>query len=326
MMSDYEPVVSGVIVVDKPEGLTSFRIVSMIRKLCGVKKVGHSGTLDPFATGVLPICVGKATRLIRYLEHDDKEYRCTIRFGRFSETQDTEGVLYGGRKPTEEELHRMKKNDYSDIREIFDAIPGTIQQIPPIYSAVKVNGRKAYEYARKGQHVELMPRTVHIYSCTILKIDSDPELEVDFLISCSKGTYIRSICEELGKKTGFGAYALCLRRTRSGCFSLDHAHTPEEIDRAANKGALRELFLPEKVCVRHLPSVDLTRTETEHIRYGRILPLSDFTDRINVETDNPNTDQPRFCAMYHDKLIAIVYPAYEGDSCILKIERMLDEL
>jgi len=327
--------ISGVIIADKPEGMSSFRVVSMVRKMTGVKRVGHSGTLDPFATGVLPICVGQATRVIRYLENDNKEYFCTIRFGAFSQTQDSEGPLFGGRHPTEDELKTMKEEDFFSIRRLFAELPGPLIQTPPIYSALKVNGQKACDLARKGIPVLLKPRTVYIYKCDILDIRTDPDLEVDFLITCSKGTYIRTICDEIGKKTGFGAYAIHLRRTRCGAFGEADAHTLEEIEQAISNGSLSSLVLPEEVCVRHLPALELTESEADHIRHGRLLPISDFIGRIGnpksegdriFEQDPSIIDEPalRYRAMLNDRLIAVVYPEKIEDNIILKIERMLD--
>ncbi len=336
MMSDINPTLSGVIVADKPEGMSSFRVVSMVRKITGVKKVGHSGTLDPFATGVLPICVGKSTRVIRYLENDNKEYLCTIRFGAFSDTQDSEGTLYGGRRPTGEELLLMQEDNYASLRRLFDELAGPLVQTPPAYSAVKVNGRKAYEYARKGISVELKPRTVHIYECRVTDFRSEPELEADFLIGCSKGTYIRTICEDIGKKSGFGAYAIRLRRTRSGAFDETDAHTLEEIEQAHKDDCLGSLFLPEEICVRHLRMFELTDEEADHIRNGRLLPFAPFAGRVDFpeglgdsdpqeNTSVPEKPAPRYRAMRNSKLIAIVYPELLEGNVILKIERMLDE-
>ncbi len=337
MMNEHIPVTSGLIIADKPEGMSSFSVVSMVRRLTGVKKVGHSGTLDPFATGVLPICIGRSTRLIRYLGNDSKEYRCTVRFGSFSETQDSEGTLYGGRRPDKRELESMRGDDFASLRKLFDALPGIVEQTPPAYSAVKVNGRKAYEYARKGIPVELKPRKVRIFDCKILNISSEAELEVEFLISCSKGTYIRAICEDLGKKSGFGAYAIQLRRTRCGAFGLDDAHSPEEIKQAFLTGHFNDLFTPEEICVRHLPAIALTEEEVEHLRNGRLLPLSEFSGRMagskisndentELEASEEGHDVPRFRAIFENRLIAIVYPSEVDDNNVLRIERMLDEL
>lgn len=328
---------SGVIIMDKPEGMSSFQVVAMLRRMTGVKKIGHSGTLDPFATGVLPLCVGKSTRLLRYLENDTKEYLCTVRFGSYSKTQDSEGELYGGRMPDEDELAEMRKSDYSSIRKLFEELPGILKQTPPAYSAVKIAGKKAYEYARKGIPVELKPRTVRIFDCHVTGIVAEPYLEVEFLISCSKGTYIRTICEDLGRKSEFGAYAVRLRRTRCGVFDIRDAHTAEEVARANEEGTLGMLFLDEEICVRHLPILELTENEAEHVRNGRQIPLTEFEGRMNVSDspisdDEEKTDDPtdekttRYRAVIGNRLIAIVYPSSVGDNGVLRIERMLDAI
>jgi tRNA pseudouridine55 synthase len=317
---------SGVIIVDKPEGITSFRVVSIIRRLTGVKKVGHCGTLDPFATGVLPVCVGNATRVIRYMEKYDKVYRCTARFGQFSETQDKDGTLFGGHKPTESEAQKMRATDFLELRRLFDGLVGKRSQIPPAYSAIKIAGRPAYDYARKGIEVELAPRNVEIFSCIIHSITVEEELEVDFSVHCSKGTYIRSLCHELGEKTGFGAYAKSLRRTKCGDFDLSKAHSLEELEEASKAGALFAMMLPDIECVKSLPVLTVTQDEASQIRLGKKLPLGFFYGRIaaeNVDGDNSTT---RYRAMLGDRLIAVVYPDNVEDNGVLRIERMLDIL
>lgn len=317
---------SGVVVVDKPEGITSFRVVSMIRRLTGVKKVGHCGTLDPFATGVLPVCVGSATRVIRYMDKYEKEYRCTVRFGQFSETQDKEGTLFGGRKPTDSEFEEMRSDDFSQLRLLFEGLVGKRLQTPPAYSAVKIAGRPAYDYARKGIEVELAPRAVEIFSCIIHGIRTDEELEVDFSVHCSKGTYIRSLCHELGEKTGFGAYAVSLRRTKCGEFDLNMAHSLTELEEAAKSGLLPEMMLPDTECVKSLPVLSVTADEAGRIRLGKKQPLISFGDRIIPEKPDDGNNTTRYRAMLGNRLIAVVYPDFLEDNGILRIERMLDIL
>ena len=317
---------SGVIVVDKPAGITSFRVVSIIRKLTGVKKVGHCGTLDPFATGVLPVCVGNATRVIRYMEKYDKVYRCTARFGQFSETQDKDGLLYGGRKPTESEMQEMRSTDFRELRLLMDGLVGKRLQTPPAYSAIKIAGRPAYDYARKGIEIELAPRNVEIFSCSIHSITAEEELEVDFSVHCSKGTYIRSLCHELGEKTGYGAYAKSLRRTKCGDFDLDAAHSLLELEEASNSGQLIKMMLPDIECVKSLPVLLITQAEASHIRLGKKLPLCDFGGRIPLENVDDGVKTERYRAMLGDRLIAVVYPDNVVDNGVLRIERMLDVL
>ncbi len=315
---------SGVIIVDKPEGITSFRVVSLIRKLTGVKKVGHCGTLDPFATGVLPVCVGNATRVIRYMEKYDKVYRCTVSFGQFSDTQDKDGTLFGGRKPSEAEIQMMLANDFHELRNLFDGLVGKRSQIPPAYSAIKIAGRPAYDYARKGIEIELKPRNIEIFSCIIHSISVKEQLEVDFSVHCSKGTYIRTLCHELGEKTGFGAYAKSLRRTQCGAFDLSMAHSPSELEEAFKAGEIVKILLPDIECVKSLPVLTVNQDEASQIRLGRKLPLTNFTGRVATEKVNGEEDTTRYRAMLEDRLIAVVYPDNATDNGVLRIERMLD--
>jgi len=153
--------------VDKPVGLTSFQVVGKIRKLLGVKKVGHCGTLDPFASGVLPVCVGKATRVVRYMDGYDKSYRCTVNFGAFTDTQDREGKVIGGREPSFDEFERMKANDFADLRKLFSELDGEKEQMPPMYSAIKMAGKPLYEYARQGITLDRQVRKIRIYNSVV---------------------------------------------------------------------------------------------------------------------------------------------------------------
>lgn len=317
---------SGVIIVDKPEGITSFRVVSFIRKLTGVKKVGHCGTLDPFATGVLPVCVGSSTRVIRYMEKYDKEYRCTVRFGQFSDTQDKDGTYFGGRKPSEAEIQTMLANDFHELRNLFGGLVGKRLQTPPAYSAIKIAGRPAYDYARKGIEIELEPRNVEIFSCIIHSISVEEQLEVDFSVHCSKGTYIRALCHELGEKTGFGAFAKSLRRTKCGNFDLSLAHSLEELEEAFKAGDLSRVMLPDIECVKSLPILTVNQDEASQIRLGKKLPLANFIGRIVTDKADLKNDTTRYRAMLGDRLIAVVYPDNVADNGVLRIERMLDTL
>lgn len=313
----------GIVVVNKPEGMTSFQVTARIRRILGVKKAGHCGTLDPFATGVLPVCTGTATRLIRYMENDNKQYRCTVKFGAFSDTQDREGHLYGGRQPTGSELQEMEKDGFASLRLLFDALPGDKLQIPPKYSAIKIAGRPAYEYARKGVEIELAPRKIRIFSCTVNEISIQNGLEVDFTIDCSKGTYIRTICHDLGVQSGFGAHASELKRTKCGKFDLSRSFSPEEIAAAVESNTIESIVLPEIECVSHLPEIDLTLREAEMIRQGKKLPVSDFWERLPLTDMGIHDENARYRAMLGTRLIAIVYPQGIGDNEVLRIERML---
>lgn len=203
----------GFLNVYKPVGLTSHDVVAKLRKILKIKQIGHTGTLDPFAEGVLPVCIGKATRLIEYLK-EDKAYIATLQLGKSTDTFDIEGKIT---------FESGKK--ISDKEEILDAIKpliGEIEQLPPIYSAIKVNGKKLYEYARSGEQVEIKPRRVIIKKIDLNEFDEKNQ-KCKIYIECSKGTYIRSISNDIGKFLGTGAYLTNLVRTKSGKFTLENS-------------------------------------------------------------------------------------------------------
>lgn len=215
----------GIINIYKPENMTSHDVVARLRRILGMKKIGHTGTLDPMATGVLPVCLGSATRITEYLDMDFKIYRCTMRLGLITDTQDIWGKTVEIR-PTEGVTEEK-------IREAFLPFHGEIDQKPPMYSAVRVDGRRLYEYARAGEQVEVKSRKIYIRDLTIEAIDL-AAMEVTFTVECSKGTYIRTICQDVGMALGTGAAMTSLIRLASGRFTLDHAWTLEEVaERAA---------------------------------------------------------------------------------------------
>ena len=309
-----------------------------------MKKVGHCGTLDPFASGVLPVCVGKATRVVRYMDGYDKTYRCTAHFGASTDTQDREGKVIGGRMPSTEELGRIKADNYSLLRDLFEKLDGEMEQMPPMYSAIKMGGRPLYEYARQGITLERLTRKIRIYDCTLHSITSDGVLAADFSLSCSKGTYIRTICDELGRDSGFGAYADALMRTRCGPFSIETSFSLEEIERLITAGQISDFLLPEDIAVAQMPRLEVSDEEAAHIRLGQQLPLELFGDRMSIpesfdhkkknandtdanDTDANDTDANdthlRYCAYFEGQLLAIVLPDEKEGRKILRIERML---
>lgn len=208
----------GILIVDKPRGITSHDVVDFIRKRFGIKKCGHAGTLDPIATGVLVILIGKYTKSSNVFLNDDKEYEATLVLGATSDTGDAWGKVL--------ESSDFKQISDEKIRGAFNKFLGTIEQLPHAYSAVKHKGRKLYELARKGIQVKMEPRKVTIKSMNISSIDGR---SVSFSVACSKGTYIRQLCSDLGAELGCGAYLSRLCRTRSGRFSLDGAVTFDKL-------------------------------------------------------------------------------------------------
>ena len=202
----------GFLNVYKPSGLTSHDVVAKLRKITKIKQIGHTGTLDPFAEGVLPVCIGKSTRLIEYLA-DDKEYLATVQFGKATDTYDLEGniVSVSDKKVSEDE-----------ILKVLPDFAGEILQMPPVYSAIKVKGKKLYEYARKGEEVKIEPRKVFIEKIELKNFDYETQ-QAQILIKCSKGTYIRSIANDLGNLTDSFAHLVKLIRTKAGNFSIENS-------------------------------------------------------------------------------------------------------
>ena len=209
-------ITEGILNINKPQNMTSHDVVSVMRRTLGIKKIGHTGTLDPMATGVLPICIGRSTRIMDYLDLDMKQYRCTMVLGVVTDTQDVWGQTL--------ERFDTSQVDEEKVRAAFAGFHGVIDQKPPMYSALKVNGKKLYEYARAGIEVEVKTRKIFIKSLEIEEINlSAEEKTVTFTVECSKGTYIRTICQDAGDFLGCGGTLKSLVRTRSGIFDIASA-------------------------------------------------------------------------------------------------------
>lgn len=254
--------VNGIIVVAKAPGPTSHDIVALVRRLAGVKRVGHGGTLDPFAAGVLPVFVGQATRLVEYHLADDKEYRALVCFGARSTTDDLDGEL----TPSGQAPQR------ADVGAALEGFRGEIEQVPPDYSAVRVAGRKAYELARHGEKPELRPRRVTLRRLELSAWDgADPARPVATVeVRCSAGTYIRALARDLGERLGSGAYLAALTRTASGPFRLDAAHPLDEVRAALTGGRARDLLLAMDTGL-DFPELTLAPAELVHFARGQQL-------------------------------------------------------
>lgn len=253
----------GFLNIYKSKGLTSHDVVARLRKITKVRQIGHTGTLDPFATGVLPICIGKATRLIEYLD-DDKEYLATVQFGKNTATYDLEGEITAtfDKKVTEEDV----KNALKDFE-------GEISQIPPIYSAIKVNGKKLYDYARQGQDIEIKPRKVTISKIELKEFDKTSQ-SAKITVACSKGTYIRSIAYDLGAKLGCGGYLTALERTQAGKFQVNTAIKLEDLTEVSQ--IVENLINP--LDMLNIPIHNLSENERERVSHGMSICNSDFPD------------------------------------------------
>ncbi len=263
MKGEQTNTVSGILVVDKPIGMSSHQVVQEVRRGTGIRRVGHAGTLDPRASGVLVILIGPAVRLSEYVSANDKRYQAIIRLGNATDTYDSEGKFTRETSPvniTEEEFAAA-----------LEGFVGHIEQTPPPYSAVKVKGRKAYEMARKGEKVELKSRMIDVYHLELLEW-APPEAVVD--VYCSSGTYIRSLANDLGEKLGCGAYLSGLRRTKSGHFSLRDAVPLRKLQEAFINGTWYKYLIPAAEALSNWPAVYLTGDEVAEVRHGHRIPAN----------------------------------------------------
>jgi tRNA pseudouridine55 synthase len=255
----------GVIVIDKPEGWTSHDVVNKVRRIARTKKVGHLGTLDPIATGVLPLVIERATRLAQFYTRSDKIYEGLVRFGWSTSSYDRSG------EPTGEKVEvRLTAEDLEPALERFR---GEFAQRPPAVSAKKVEGRRAYELARKNIAVELEPLRVHVYELTLLELSGDV---ARLRAHCSGGTYMRSIAHDLGQALGCGAHLQELRRLASGEFELDQARTLEQLEALAAEDRLTDALVPSGKLLPSFPSVFVDDMTVSQIRNGRDFPASPF--------------------------------------------------
>ncbi len=254
---------TGIIVLDKPKDMTSFGAVARVRRICGEKKCGHTGTLDPMATGVLTVMLGGATRFCELLPSHDKEYIATFRLGTVTDTLDITGTVLETREV---------KASKSDVAAALGKFVGEISQLPPMYSAVSVNGRRLYDLARQGIEVERTPRTVNIYSAELISSDEESG-EYTVSVSCSSGTYIRTLISDLGEALGCGAVMTALRRTKANGFGIENAVTLDRLSAAAENGTLGEIAVPVDSAFSDFPAVYVSEAQARRFSNGGELAL-----------------------------------------------------
>ncbi|GED29063.1 tRNA pseudouridine(55) synthase TruB [Brevibacillus centrosporus] len=267
--------VNGVLVVDKPAGMTSHDCVSRIRRLYGTKKVGHTGTLDPDVTGVLPICLGQATRLVEYLQELPKRYDVVMRIGSSTTTEDASGEVI---EQKEVDIASITKER---VEELFQSFLGEIDQVPPMYSAVKVNGVRLYDLAREGTVIERQSRKVTIYELTLHDISAgDGVVDVSFTCTCSKGTYMRTLCVDLGRVLGYPAHMKLLRRIKSGPFTEGEAIPLQVLEeQAANGEDLSRHLVSIPQAMSFMPAFQVKPERVRAVRNGLVTALPG----VNVE-------------------------------------------
>lgn len=254
----------GMINVYKEKGFTSHDVVAKLRGICKQKKVGHTGTLDPDAVGVLPVCLGCATRLCDMLTEKDKEYVAVLRLGVTTDTQDITGKVLAEKEVTE---------SVEKVREVISSFEGEQLQIPPMYSALKVNGKKLYELAREGKEIERKARPIVVHEIEILS-ENMPEFTIR--IKCSKGTYIRTICHDIGQKLSCGGAMVSLKRTKVGNFGIEDSYTLSRIEDMAKEGRLCEILLPVEKVFEKLPEIRVKEETMKALLNGNQLRREDF--------------------------------------------------
>lgn len=270
----------GILIIDKPAGITSHDVVARVRRILKTKRVGHTGTLDPFATGVMVVVIGKATRLAQYLDKDEKEYEAVVRFGFETDTGDVTGLRIADCGLRNEEVVEALAS--ADWEKTFETFRGEIEQVPPMYSAKKIDGKKLYEHARKGETVERKAVKVNVSKLEIIPDAEirDPRSTIRIRTACSAGTYIRTLAEDIGKKVGIGAHLTELRRNRAGRFDLSQSVKFEDL---AENGDPAAMLLPLELAVEHLASISLNAERSAKTRGG----LSTRIQGVQFTDDQP---------------------------------------
>lgn len=251
--------INGWLIIDKPRDMGSTQVVNLTRRLFNAKKNGHAGTLDPFATGVLPIAFGEATKVLPYVTDGNKEYEFLLQFGASTNTDDSEGEVV-------ERCEKIPTED--EIKQIIPTFIGKIKQIPPMYSAIKINGERAYKLAREGQQVEMPEREIEIFDLQLLNFD-EANRQVRFKVKCSKGTYVRTLGRDIALKLGSKGYLQELRRTKCGKFSIDDAILLEKIKNMVHSDDLKKDLLPLETSLRDIADLAVSEADAAKLKQGQ---------------------------------------------------------
>lgn len=264
---------NGILCMNKPQGFTSFDVIGKLRGILKMKRLGHSGTLDPMATGVLPIFVGTATKCCDILPNDDKSYIADFKLGSTTDTQDSTGKVI--------KEYPIRDITSQDIESVLSRFIGDIEQVPPMYSAVSINGKRLYELARKNITVERPSRKITIYNIKLLSYDRTSQTG-SLEISCGKGTYVRTIINDIGETLNIGGYMTSLVRTSASGFTLNDCYTFEDVQNAISNNTIDSLIVPTEVIFKDLPKIHLTEEQTKAYRNGVKLPLSEVSIKQDI--------------------------------------------
>jgi tRNA pseudouridine55 synthase len=285
---------NGILIIDKPVGFTSHDVVAKLRKILKTKRIGHTGTLDPFATGVLVMLVGKATRLAQFLDKDQKAYEATLQFGFQTDTGDRTGLPISDlRLPIEEISQILNKTNWD---EVFSDFRGEISQIPPMYSAKKVDGKKLYELAREGVEIERQPVNLTIHKLELIE-QNEAQNEIKIRVACSAGTYIRTLSEDIGKKIGIGCHLSALRRISAGKFEIAKAITIDHLESIFEFGELKSVLVSMNTAISHIPEMKLSPENVKKIENGSKLDstIEDLEGNVRLTDDSGNLIAIGFC-------------------------------
>jgi tRNA pseudouridine55 synthase len=288
--------ISGWVIINKPVGINSSRVVGLIKKRFDAQKAGHGGTLDPLASGVLPIALGEATKLISLAMDGRKIYRFTVQWGNERTTDDAEGGI------TNISDVRPKR---CQIQAALDEFIGDIEQIPPKFSAIKVDGKRAYELARTGQKFSLEPRAVKIFSFDLIRILSPDAAE--FRVECGKGTYIRSLARDFARRLGTFGYVARLHRVSVGPFGEGHANSLDSFDHLVYEPHSSGYLLPIEAALADIPALAFNPRQVEQIRHGRPVPMIDFLEDCSDDSFTSRVAGAPICAMADGRLVALVF-------------------
>ena len=298
----------GIFNIYKEKGFTSHDVVAIVRRTIHMKKVGHTGTLDPDAEGVLPVCVGKATKLSDVIMDGRKSYRAMLRLGMTTTTEDASG-----------EVLETKEVDFNEdrIREVVASFIGRLEQVPPMYSAVKVNGKKLYELAREGKEIERKSRTIEVYDIRIRQFLPPDRVEID--VDCSKGTYIRTLCSDIGKALGCGGHMAELLRTRTGAFSLENAIKLDELQALAEQEKVETVLLTMEEALEDFPVVKVSEKSQKFLYNGGKIQERFLTEKPAVLTEGEIVATYD----YENNLVGLYEIKKENENFLIKPYKML---
>ncbi|MEK6304048.1 MAG: tRNA pseudouridine(55) synthase TruB [Acidobacteriota bacterium] len=305
----------GALIIDKPAGITSHDVVARVRRVAGTRRVGHAGTLDPFATGVLVVCVGRATRLVQFLVGLDKEYHATVRLGFATDTQDLSGKQIAPFKSS-------KETSLEEVRRVVSDFVGPQLQTPPMFSAKKVGGERLYKAAREGREIARAPVPITIHSVELIETEdmllrenADGTMDVGMAVRCSSGTYVRTLANDIGERLGVGAHLAALRRTAVGHFKIEQSVTLEALENMPRDEAIERALISSSAMLVHLPALTLDREGVSRVMTGR-----------SIESPPPPgiEGEERFVRLCDESGALLAVGAYEAVTRLVKPRVVLD--